>query len=64
MKTFTTCLFAIAAVVLIGACDSHPWSQTKVLHEKFQEHEQGAGEHGAAGEHHAEPAKGEHEAKK
>lgn len=50
MKTLVTCLFAIAAVTLIGACDSHEWSKTKVLHEKFQEHGQG-GEHGAGAEH-------------
>jgi len=54
MKTLATCLLAIAAVTLIGACDSHPWSETKVLHEKFQEH--GHGGHAEAGEHHSEGA--------
>ena len=55
MKTIATYLLAIAAVTLIGACDSHEWSQTKVLHEKFQEHGHG-GEHGAAAAHGEKPA--------
>ena len=58
MKIFATCLLAIAAVTLIGACDSHPWSETKVLHEKFQEHP-GHAEHGAAPEHKAAAQHGE-----
>jgi uncharacterized lipoprotein len=58
MKTFATCLLAIAAVTLIGACDSHEWSKTQVLHEKYQEHGHG-GEHGAAAEHGAAPGHGE-----
>ncbi len=54
MKSFLTCLLAIAAISLIGACDSHPWSQTQGLHEKYQEHA-GHGEgHAEAG--HAEAA--------
>ncbi|MDB6138969.1 MAG: hypothetical protein JWO94_2041 [Verrucomicrobiaceae bacterium] len=48
MKSFLTCLLAIAAISLIGACDSHPWSQTKGLHEKYQEHGHGEGEHAEA----------------
>jgi hypothetical protein len=63
MKTFATCLLAIAAVTLIGACDKHEWSKTKVLHEKFQEH--GHGEHGDAGDHKTEgAAKDEHHGEK
>ena len=55
MKSFLTCLLAIAAICLIGACDSHPWSETKGLHEKYQEH---AGH--AEGEHTAGHGEGEH----
>jgi hypothetical protein len=57
MKSFLTCLLAIAAICLIGACDSHSWEQTKGLHEKYQGH----GEHTGA-DHtdkvHAEPGHG------
>jgi hypothetical protein len=57
MKTLVTCLFAIAAVTLIGACDSHEWSKTKRLHEKFQDGEHGASaEHKPAAEHGEKPA--------
>jgi len=50
MKPFIACLLAIAATCLIGACDSHPWSETKGLHEKYQEH---ATEHKAEAGHEA-----------
>lgn len=56
MKTFATCLLAIAAVTLIGACDSHSWDKTKVLHENL--HDKGHGDHKTEGaakdEHHGE----------
>ena len=56
MKFFLTCLLAIAAICLVGACDSHPWSQTQGLHEPYQHH---AG-HAEGGEHsEAAPAHGE-----
>jgi outer membrane lipopolysaccharide assembly protein LptE/RlpB len=35
MKPILAVLSAIAAITLLGACDSHPWSKTQVLHEKF-----------------------------
>jgi|JI10StandDraft_1071094.scaffolds.fasta_scaffold77396_5 hypothetical protein len=63
MKTFATCLLAIAAVTLIGACDSHSWDKTKVLHENL--HDKGHGDHGAAGDHKTEgAAKDEHHGEK
>lgn len=64
MKTFVLVLSATAAIALLGACDTHPFEQTKVLHEKYQEHgEHGAAEHGdKAAEHGA--AEGHGEAKK
>lgn len=43
MKFVLTCLLASAAVCLIGACDSHPWEQTKGLHEPYQHHEHAEG---------------------
>ena len=52
MKSILTCLLAIAAICLVGACDSHPWSETKKLHEPYQEHA------GHGGEHHAEAGEG------
>lgn len=52
MKTLVLALSAVAAVALLGACDTHPFEQTKVLHEKYQEHgEHGAAEHGDKAEH-------------
>ncbi len=54
MKPILFCLLAIAATCLIGACDSHPWSQTKGLHESYQEH---AAEHKEAAAPEATPEK-------
>ena len=48
MKFVLTCLLASAAVCLIGACDSHPWSQTQGLHEPYQHHEHAEGSHEAS----------------
>ena len=57
MKSFLTCLLAIAAICLIGACDSHPWEQTKGLHEPYQQHAgHGEGEHPAEAGHAEAPA--------
>ena len=58
MKTFATCLLAIAAVTLIGACDSHPWAKTRVLHENLNKDQGASGDHKTEGaakdEHHGE----------
>jgi len=54
MKSILTCLLAIAAICLIGACDSHPWSETQGLHEPYQKHA------GHEGGEHAEAAGNEH----
>ena len=63
MKSFLTCLLAIAAISLIGACDSHPWSQTQGLHEKYQEHGHSGGEHAEAAHAEAGHEAPAHEAK-
>jgi hypothetical protein len=54
MKTFTLTLIATAAVLFLGACDKHSFEETKVLHEKYQEHPAAGHEDG-----HAEAAKHE-----
>lgn len=63
MKSILTCLLAIAAICLIGACDSHPWSETKGLHEPYQHHAEGGEHHAEAGAAHgaaAEHAEAKH----
>jgi hypothetical protein len=59
MKTLTTSALALAAIAILGACDSHSWESTKPLHEKpaIKSGEHGEG-HGAEshGEGHAAPA--------
>ncbi len=48
MKSFLFCVLVVAATCLIGACDSHPWSQTQGLHEHWQHHEGGEHKEAAA----------------
>jgi hypothetical protein len=61
MKLFAVSLFSLAAVLFLGACDSHPFEETKVLHAKFQDHGHHAegGEHKTEGGHKAEGSHGE-----
>lgn len=56
MKLFVTSLFSVAAILLVGACDSHSFEETKVLHEKYQKHDHG--DHHEGGEHKAEAGHG------
>lgn len=55
MKILATSLLSLAAVLLIGACDSRPWKETQVLHEKYQKHD---GHHAEGAEHKAEAGHG------
>lgn len=60
-------LFAIAvAAAGFTSCDSHPWEETKVLHDAYSEHGKAHGEPGheaAGGGHEAKPAEGHGEKK-
>ncbi len=58
MKATLAIVSAIAAAIILGACDGHTWKETKVLHDSSSEHaahgDAKAGEHGAGAEHKTE----------
>lgn len=62
MKRVLALLSIATAAIGFSSCDSHPWEETKVLHDAYGQHGTGVGhsEHGAAKAGHAAPA---HEAK-
>lgn len=59
MKRLFVLLAIAVAAVGFTSCDSHPWEETKVLHDAYSEHGKA---HGEAG-HDASKAAGGHEAK-
>ena len=65
MKFPVTLLLSAAAILVLGACGKHSFEETKVLHEKFQEHgpdEHAAPAHGEKSPHGAEADNGEKKA--
>ena len=58
MKFPVTLLLSAAATLVLGACGKHSFEETKVLHEKFQEHGHASHDEHAAPAHGEKPAHG------
>jgi hypothetical protein len=58
MKFPATLLLSAAAIFVLGACGKHSFEETKVLHEKFQEHGHASHDEHAAPAHGEKPAHG------